>query len=227
MGHCMCFGDPKFVFREAESELGTVTLHHGESIRWEPFFWNAALAESEPILDWLSARGMHGARQEFDDARRRRAEYRAAADRWREAMPPVLRELHDPRSWDPSTEGSPEVADALERHYPDPTDRARVLFEWFGRGKGPWSGYPAYESVPETCLLELPLDALVRAAQTEPSTDALLEGAARFFAGWDFRKQRKKELRRLPADLKRVLLEHCVASADEGKRRSGTRAFAD
>src|SRR5207302_9999960 len=90
MGHCMCTGTLTFVFRRDAEDLGTVTLHHGQSLRWDPFFHNAPLIESARILDWLSARSMPGAREEYDDARRNEENSTAAAERWRAAMPAAL-----------------------------------------------------------------------------------------------------------------------------------------
>lgn len=140
---------------------------------------------------------------------------------------PCARGVHDPLSWQPIAYVDSAVAEALALEYPDPVTRARVLFEWYGQGEGPWSGYPAYEGVPEQCLLQLPLDALVEGALSEPRTEALLEGAARFFSGWNFGKHRKKDRRRIPVDLKSVLLAHCLASRDEDARSVGKRAFGD
>ena len=223
MGHCMCPGTLAFRFRGEGEDFGTVTLHHGESLRWDPFFENAPLVDSDPILDWLSAHGMPDCRQEYDDSRRRREADDEAAARWHAAVPPALESLW-PSMSAPSGEW-PEVADVMSREYPDPVERARILFEWFGHGEGPWSGYPSYESVPEWCLLQMPLDVLLEAARGEPQTESLREGAARLFAGWHFRKQRARDLRRIPRDLKLHLLEHTLRSSDEGKLAWARRAF--
>jgi hypothetical protein len=230
MGHCMCSGTVALVFRRGGENLGTVTLHHGESLRWEPFFDNAPLVESDPILDWLSARGVTGPREEFDEAEREAQEYAEVKIRWQAAMPAALRPiwssiLESGSDWGLKLEW-PEVAEVMAREYPDPVLRARALLEWYGQGAGPWSGCPAYEQAPEWCLLQLPLDVLVRAAETQPQTEALLEGAARFFAGWDFGQHRGEELAQLPPDLERRLLEHSLASPDDDKRSRARNAFA-
>jgi hypothetical protein len=223
MGHCMCPGTLAFIFRRDGEDLGTVTLHHGESLRWDPFFQNAPLVVHDPILDWLSARGFPGVRQQYDADRRREEADAEAAARWRAAMPSALESLW-PSMCEPWLEW-PEVADVMSREYPDPVERAQLLLEWFGHGEGPWSGYPSYESVPEWCLLEMPLDVLLEAARSEPQTGSLREGAARLFAGWHFRKQRARDLRRIPRDLKVLLLEHTLRSTDEDKLARARRAF--
>jgi hypothetical protein len=225
MGHCTCTGTLAFVFRRDGEDLGTVTLHHGESLQWDPFFYNAPLVESDPILDWLTTRGMPSAREEYDDARRHTADAAHAVERWRAAMPRALDSL-----WLSMSELSlewPEVADVMSRKYPDAVERARVFMEWFGQGEGPWSGYPSYEHVPEWCLLQMPFEALVRAAQAEPQSAELLEGAARLFAGWSFGNERGSDLAKIPSNLRRELLGHALRSADEDRRDRARRAFGD
>jgi hypothetical protein len=221
---CMCVGTISFLFHRDSEQLGTVTLHHGQSLRWDPFFFDATLAESDPILDWLSQRGLPGERETFDEDRRNRDASLAELDRWHALVPPALEPLWHAMSTEPGLEW-PEAEALMDRAYPDPVARARVLFEWFGQGNRLWSGQPAYELVPAWCLLELPLDVLVEAAQAEPQTESLLEGVMRLFGGWDFRKRRRRDLQRIPAELKQTLLELALASPDEGKRTHAQRAF--
>lgn len=222
IGHCMCFGSLALEFRRGPRPLGMVTVHHGKSLRCQPFFDNAALAEPEKLLDWLSARGLTGLREEYDENRRLSAEHQLEVQRWLDGMPTALEPLW-PSMRDPFARQCRDVADVLEvleDEYPDPVLRARALMEWLGHGAGPWSGFPSYEEVPEWCLLQLPLEVLVEAAAREPRSKELLEGAVRLFAGWDFGQERGPELARLPADLKRALLEHARRSKDRDKRRA-------
>jgi hypothetical protein len=226
IGHCMCFGDVALDFRRGAEAAGTVTVHHGESLRWPPFFDNAALAEPDELVDWLAARGMPRLREQVEQNRRERLERGWLLSRWREAMPAALEPLW-PLMRDPSRSAWPEVLDALDAEYPDPVSRARVLMEWLGHGAGPWSGFPSYEQAPEWCLLQLLLEDLVEAAKREPRSEQLLEGAARLFAGWQFRCERELELARIPDDLKGVLLSHALESDDEDKRARAAAAFVE
>jgi hypothetical protein len=219
----MCLGSLEFRFRQQRKELGAVTLHHGVSLRWQPFFDNAALADPEPLLDWLSARGITSEREEYEEARREDAEFEAAKARWRAAIPEAL-EPH----WDTMRELRlewPELNDVLTAAHPEPVGRARVLFRWLGHGRGPWSGFPTYETVPEWCLLQVPLDALLEAAQAAPEDELLREGAARLFAGWSFATERRDDVEMIPADVRRMLLAHALASSDEDKRDRARAAF--
>jgi hypothetical protein len=213
-------------------------------LRWEPFFDNAPLVESDPILDWLSARGVTGPREEFDEATREEQASAEAMSRWKAAMPAVLepfwssmnefpgfavfvpdRAAEDAEPGRPAFEWA-EIEEIVKGAYPDPVERARVLLEWFGHGEGPWSGFPSYESVPESCLLRMRLDAIVEAAESPPQSEALLEGAARLLAGWEFGSERGGDLARVPANLKRRLLEHSLASPDDDKRSRARNVFA-
>jgi hypothetical protein len=71
----------------------------------------------------------------------------------------------------------------------------------------------------------MPLDVLVRAAETEPQSPALREGAARLFAGsTQFQKEHGIGVR-IPAGLARLLLEHVLESGDDNKRLSALGTF--
>jgi len=223
IGHCMCLGTLAFMFSRDGEDFEGVTLHHGESLRWDPFFYSASLVEPDLILDWLSAHGMPDARQEYEDNRRGAEAAAEVRERWHAAMPSALESLW-PSMSAPSREW-PEVADAMRRLHPDPVERARILLEWFGQGEGPWSGHPSYESVPEWCLLQTPLNVLLDATRGEPQTDSLRAGAARLFGGWDFGKHRSRDLGRIPRDLQLRLLEHALRSTDEDNCARAQRAF--
>jgi hypothetical protein len=66
-----------------------------------------------------------------------------------------------------------------------------ALLGWFGSGAGPWSGHPSYEAAPEQLLLHYPTQLLVEALTATVPTAPQWAGAARYFAGWDFRKMKK------------------------------------
>jgi hypothetical protein len=221
MSHCVCHGTALFEFGRDGERLGIVTLHHGKSLRWDPFFFNAPLAESDRILDWLTARGM----TELIREREGMPLPSSARERWHAALPHALDSRWPSMSQSAGQVTWPEEAELMARAYADPVERARILLEWFGHGEGPWSGYPVYEDVPEWCLLQLPLDVILDAAQTRPQTSSLREGTARLFAGLHFATQRRADLKRIPTELKRTLLEHAVASQDENKRRRAQHAF--
>jgi hypothetical protein len=222
VGHCMCDGTLLFELSGGEVP-GDVSLHHGVTVWWEPFFDNAQLVSPDAIMDWLSSRGITFVRDEYEKARGRSADHARAAERWQFAMPRSLRPFFDDMRG-----GAPPHAEwriAIAAEFPDTDVRARVLLEWYGSGLGPWSGFPAYEGVAENLLLELPLGVLVRAFAREPRSKQVVEGMARLFGGWPFGKRRPKDLAQLPADIKRHLLEHGLRSDDDDKKQRARHAF--
>lgn len=163
--------------------------------------------------------------EELEAQRTKRAE---EDRRWEEAMPKSLRRFW-PKMRDEITP-TPEVKKfraPLAREYPEVRQRILALFKWYGSGAGPWSGFPTYEEAPELLLLEFSMNELVDAAQQNQLSDVQLEGAARFFAGWDLSKAHAKDLKLLPPDLKKKLLDHSLKSHDTDNQERAKAAFED
>jgi hypothetical protein len=160
---------------------------------------------------------------------------REAADlaRWEAGMPASAHTLWERTKRFRSGGGlrPPEMAElrgALEADFPDPAARIRGLLLWFGSGKGPWTGFPAWESVPEDLLLEFSTEELILAVDWEQMDTAQREGAARLFAGWDFKTRRADDRHLLPLELKRALLDHTLTTGDgdqTDRRERAQRAF--
>jgi hypothetical protein len=130
-----------------------------------------------------------------------------AEQRWLAAAPSSVRGLIPETLSAPSPDHTRFIA-PLVAEWPDRSERIRHLLEWFGQGAGPWTGVPAYESVAEQLLLTFSTPELVDAIDTSELSKEGLEGAARLLAGWDFRRDRPEDARRLDSGLKRILLQH-------------------
>ena len=114
----------------------------------------------------------------------------------------------------------------LKEEFPDIRQRLLALYAWYGSGSGYWSGYPIYEMLAEDLLLQYSTARLLEAARTEPLSEAQTEGAARLFAGWDFRRDRPEDNKLLPQELKAKLLEHSLRTAiNDDKTSRAERAF--
>jgi hypothetical protein len=220
---CRCSGTLVYEI-ESASGIKRISLHHGVTLREESAFNDVALLSPDACMDWLSARGITFVREEYEENRRRDAELQANAERWRSALPASLASFFDdmtdwlgkpPREW----------TAALESEYPDLEQRAVMLFRLFGSGTGRWRRYPSYEGVAAALLLEIPLNVLVAAAEGS-ADDREIRGAARLFAGLEFRRQRGQDLLALPAQLKRRLLDHAERSEHDDNRALARRAFA-
>lgn len=60
--HCACLGDPAIEFYAGMDLIGTIALHHGQSLRWSRWKHDARLAQSAPVLSWLVERSIDSAR---------------------------------------------------------------------------------------------------------------------------------------------------------------------
>jgi hypothetical protein len=221
-GHCMCLGDLAIEFYGRQGLAVTIGLHHGRSIRWDAWKHDAQLRDGTKILEWLARRGVTGPREEMEADMRRAEDTRQAFDAWREATPPCLIPLLDSMTGSQFDIGP--LRRALEDEYPDAHARILELFRWFGSGKGPWSGYPSYEAVPEELLWEYPTAVLAGALTNNPVTQEQTEGAARYFGGWRFKKE-KAEFHMIPAELKQRLMEHTLEHSDPSNAHGAQRAF--
>ena len=224
-GQCMCIGDLAIELYDESELTATIGLHHGKSIRWHAWKYDAPLQDGLSLLGWLADRGVTGPRDQYEAARRLSLEHEEAAEHWRRSMPDCLASFW-PRMHEFDVDIEP-MHQALEAAHPDRTTRIVAICEWFGSGKGPWSGYPAYECVPEQLLLKYATAELVVALTKNPPSAAQLEGAARFFAGWEFQRKRKGELAQIPPAFKQRLLDHALTSPGAGNKERAKSAFGD
>ncbi len=63
------------------------------------------------------------------------------------------------------------------------------MLRWFGSGVGTWSGYPAYENVPEALLVTLGTPPILDAIAGRALDAAALSGLARYFGSSEYRKE--------------------------------------
>ena len=96
------------------------------------------------------------------------------------------------------------------------------LMAWFGSGSGPWSGFPGYEEIAARLLRQYPTPELIKAVDGRPLTDQEVEGAARILGSWT----PASDLTPIPADLRRILLEHCLKSPDQDRVERAKQAFS-
>ncbi|CAN0514485.1 unnamed protein product, partial [Phaeothamnion confervicola] len=62
--HCMCFGSLTFDFLPSGD---SISVHHGESIRWEQAWnWDAPLRDGYALAKWLAAKGQPDLLREMD-----------------------------------------------------------------------------------------------------------------------------------------------------------------
>lgn len=166
-------------------------------------------------------------------AERRRIE--EGERRWLSVLPTSIREVWDANAQfriglNPSGKALADLKAALQAEIPDRAERIRRLLVLFGSSAGPWSGYPGYEGISETLLLDYPTEEVIEVVQASKEDGAMLEGAARYLGGWDFRHRHAQDIVLIPAQLKARLLEHTLKSGDlqdEDRRDRAVRAFGN
>ena len=246
--HCMCLGDYALELYAGRRRIATIGLHHGRSIRWNAWKYDAFLQDGPRLLRWLADQGATAPLEAYEEDLLLAEEYQQAARRWQAATPTCLQPFqdqmqaladnmvtfipdshkgaeHQGQAEDSSSSLAPLLR-ALETEYSDPEMCALALFKWFGSGKGPWSGYPSYEGVAERLLLEFPTQQLVAALLHQPLTPLHLEGAARYFAGYQFNTFKQDEAHQIPQEVKRKLLEYSQSSSDNDKIRRAKKALS-
>jgi len=229
------------LFRDGK-KIGSISIYEGIAVGFSDWDGNAWPINQERLLRWFDRRGVTGPRRAAELQREEEATSARASDKWSKAIPESLRPTwkkalvaEDKRFTVGSALDALEAAadimqPAFEVEFPDRNMRIRALFSWFGSGTGPWSGYPSYEDVPARLLLRYQLPELLAALQQTRLTAAQLEGAARFFAGYDYGWLFKEPsdfrlIDQLPNDLKRALLDHVLKSADHDKVDRARHAF--
>lgn len=255
-GHCMCSGDPTLEFQdEVGKQVAVICVHHGDAIRWDEWCDDADLVDGLGLMKWLAAHGVQYPLQQYQAKLQRGSAAHAAWQRWFAAMPSCLQPLlagqegyagmlrfvpspssvashRAPQSqvMAPKTTHVDErrtvVKQVLEKAYPDAIERARALLVWYAHGVGIWSGYPGYETTAENALLDTPIDGLLGALQGSALQPLLLEGAARFLAGWDFATTYGHELGRLPTELRQQLLKVGLETTNEDRMERAKAAFS-
>jgi hypothetical protein len=185
--HCMCRGDPALELWAGDSRRATIGVHHGVSVRVDGWWSDAPLRDGEGLLRWLAERGAPEplAVWTAERAERARGEVRRAA--WLAGAPAGLRERLAalegagqmlPRFLKATDEDVRAAVDAVRAELGADTEAA--LLRWFGGAGGPWSGYPAYESVAEVLLQRVAIERVIAAGASED--EAVLMGVARFVA---------------------------------------------
>jgi hypothetical protein len=229
-GWFRCACTPTTIIRlyQKGQTLGSLEVYAGTDVYFSSWQGDAAIAIPEAWFKWLDQRGISWPRAEYKREMAEERAERGAEERWVKAMPSSLVPFW-PYSLQPDALMNYDLGPldaALDREYPDKNTRIRSLLAWYGSGAGPWSGYPAYEEVTAKLLLEYSTSELLLAVQSSPMGEEQIEGAARLFAGWDFRHTRPADNVLIPVELKRLLLNHSLKSIDQDKLERAKKAFA-
>ncbi|MER7824167.1 hypothetical protein ABTX85_16555 [Streptomyces sp. NPDC096097] len=235
-GHCMCGGDVRFEFYDGDDgdavRLAVVVLHHGAALRWDQWEGDAVLTDGNLLLEWLDGHGMPGPLHEFEAARQQATREAARQRAWVAAVPAGLEGAVDrilDLSWSGRT-ASPELleelTDRLRLTLPDPVEQVLALLAWYGSGSGRCSGQPLHEDVPGQLLGRVPMADLIAALADARAGARHDDGAVRHLVGHKTRPRQKRDVARLPDQLRARLLTHARGSWDSDKRARAERRLA-
>ena len=228
--HCMCIGDLLIDLCARDDQCTRLTLHHGESIRWDGWSSDARLRDGRRAVEWLADHGVVKPLRDYEAEGSQRLAAADAKRRWRLAMPPCLRAflpgvMSDFFSFQATKEEMVAMDRALQSAYESSEGVVINLLGWFGQGEGPWSGFPAYEQMAEKLVLRHPTTVILRALSAGELTTDQLEGAARLFSSFTFHKERGQDLGIVPSDLRARLETHMRAARLADNRDRFKRAF--
>ena len=230
--HCMCHGD---LALEIDRPAGgaVVGVHHGLSLRLHGWSSDVELADGRALLAWLAERGEPGPLEGFDAAVEAGRAAQGHRRTWLDAAPPILlprlRELESDGMGLPRRAGHSlfaEALDLLRAAYPSEAGLARALLVWLAHGAGPWSGFPAYEGLPQDLLEAVGVSTVIDAVEADAWTGPLLRGAARFVAWHDVVRFRRRELMEVDDALWLRMLDEVreLGDPDNLARLEGARA---
>jgi hypothetical protein len=225
---CTCMPSTQIRFKRGNKEIGWVSIYEGDIIEFARWASHAHVKDKARWFQWLDTRNVTAPHEAARREEANQKAYEAAEERWKAAMPESLRSLWPNlvQNMQPGQEIETRALDsALTQQFPEAPKRIRALFNWFGSGAGPWSGFPMYEEVAERILLEYRTSELLDAVHGVTLSEAETEGVARLFGGWAFNSKRPNDRMLISADLKRALLEHSLKSSDEDKVGRARAAF--
>jgi hypothetical protein len=230
-GHCLCLGSETFELYDGASLVASLGLHHGNAIRWDAWRADAPLAAPSSLVRWLASLGVSGPLTAVEQARTAAAQRASRWQEWVRAMPASLAPFraaideYEQRGY--ARLDTRAMLAALRIEHPDPGDRARALFAWFGVGSGLWSGFPSYEAIVGDLLLACDTRELLAAIEGRVLTQAEAEGAARYFASWPFRKQKSEEGKLISPALRKSLFEVGSRSTSADRLNRTRAAFGE
>jgi hypothetical protein len=229
MGHLMTHESHQLECHAGKESLATILLIGPSVVRW-PNRWksDAVFADSDAVAAFFLSEGYARFREQLDEARvkaeRRMREVAAWAHTWNAATPDGLADLVPELSFEryaPTSPSRDQALRALAVAYPSTDAQILALFRWYGHSRGPWSGYPSEESVPEYLLEAFPHDRVAAVAGRADLTENQLEGAARFLCHrvYDPVRKRPRKRQAIPAHVRERLWTYMKSTADADKIR--------
>lgn len=211
--HCMCLGTYALEIYDQNEILATIGMHHGQSIRWESWNSDAALAKSDELAAFLYEEGLEAPLLDKIAERKRIREREIVESDWLSVAPACFvkywTEMND---FDESY--LPSLIDDFKRELSDKNLQITKLLRTYGNSGNLWTAYPMYEKVPFLLLKTYDLEEIISAYQISNKNSLLRRGLGRFLGAFEFRKTRKKWLGKIPQTVIDELKDGFEASGD-------------
>lgn len=158
---------------------------NGQRLHWEKWRGDAVLQNPKGLSDWLHTKGIGLLVRELNGYEKEAERARLERSRWEAAMPAAIKGIWK-WQYNAQTESKnnylAKLGNKIEKTIPDQSERALVLFEWFGAGaRKPKGGFPSYELAIPELLSRIPIDVLVAVARRSDLTEGQKRGALRYF----------------------------------------------
>ena len=234
--HVMNIGEISFKIFQGDNLFGTIRYVSNGYIRWDDKWKDdALLVNPTKFLEWLASIGIDEPLKEAIKSAKKAEENNVELQKWASVAPKTLINQIDPNTISQAiyfpTTGVPQETNGqieqdpyslelfalLKAEIPNETELILTLFKVFGNDFGAWSGFPAYELLPENVLMLISIEKLNQVIDNQDLTAEHKEGIARFLSGWHFMQKRQSDISQVSQKTKEMLLKHLKAKGDKEK----------
>ena len=201
-GRDMCDGSMSIELYKDRKLVASLGIHHCRFLRCNHWNQDAQLKNGSSLVDWMSKHGIHALESEFAETKSQKLELARAQMDWLRSMPKCL-SSHISELFSGGTlnfKAAAELNATLSEKYSS-DEKILALLKWYGSSRGPWTGYPSYEDLPEQILAQSKLADFKHAIESRPLDSSELEGTARFLSVRDNFKFRGNPSRNLEFNL--------------------------
>jgi hypothetical protein len=198
--YCLCLGTYAIELYAKGQLQSTIGFHHGSSIRYEPWNGDAALAQSDNLLNFLARSGLTQPLEEKIKSDQRYKAQQAEESEWLAIAPKCFASFWAQINGFDS-DYFEELQQELNKEIPDKDQRIIALLQTYGKTQNFWTAYPSYEDVPNKILQTYHTTEIVDAYINSDRNYKTRQGLGRFICGFDFRKKRKKNLKHIPDEV--------------------------
>jgi len=190
--YCMCLGTYAIELYSNTQIKATIGFHHGVSIRYHNWNGDAALANSNELLNFLAELGFTKPLNEMLEEERKMEVSRIAESKWLDIAPKCFRKYWTEICFMNNNYFASLIAD-LNIEIPDRNKQIITLLQTFSSTENFWSAYPIYEELPNTILKTFNAEEIIDAYLKSDRNYKTRRGLSRYLCSFGFKKKRKKQ----------------------------------